>query len=72
MLILAKDPGLYPILITFDPSAAPARLFADTNPFFPLLQTNLSHQSNRKSRAISLNQGVKEFAAKRALVDETS
>jgi hypothetical protein len=48
------------ILTTFDPSATPAKLLAWTPPSV-LRASNSSHHPKRKSRAISLNHGVKEL-----------
>jgi hypothetical protein len=48
------------ILTTFDPSVTPAKLLAWTMPSV-LRASNSSHQPKRKSRAISLNHGVKEL-----------
>jgi hypothetical protein len=48
------------ILITFDPSVTPAKLLAWTTPSV-LRASNSSHQPKRKSRAMSLNHGVKEL-----------
>src|ERR1700677_4085941 len=48
------------ILTTFDPSATPAKLLAWTTPSV-LRASNSSHHPKRKSRAISLNHGVKEL-----------
>lgn len=48
------------ILMTLLPSTKPFRLFAETFPSV-LRASSSSHQPKRKSRAISLNHGVKEF-----------
>lgn len=52
---------IYTIFTTLLPSTSPARLFALIFPSGPLLLSSSSHQPNKKSRAMSLNQGVKEL-----------
>ena len=53
----SRIPG-HTILITFDPSTNPANDRASRVPLAPLLFRSSSHHPKRKSRAMSLNQGV--------------
>lgn len=50
------------IFTTLLPSTSPARLLACSLPCASLRARSSSHHPNKKSRAMSLNQGVKEFA----------
>jgi hypothetical protein len=51
----------YTIFTTLDPSAIPASVFTSTFPSF-FLASSSSHHPNKKSRAMSLNQGVNVLA----------
>lgn len=50
------------MLTTLLPSTIPFKLFAWTLPSTSFRATSSSHHPNKKSRAISLNHGVKEFS----------
>ena len=50
------------MLTTLLPSTIPFKLFAWTSPSAPLRAISSSHHPNRKSRAMSLNHGVKAFS----------
>jgi len=57
----AFEPVNYVIFTTLDPSTRPARLETAIVPSGFLRLSSSSHQPNRKSRAMSLNHGVKRF-----------